>query len=115
VLILLELQDDLIVRNHLQALYDNLLEQNLKRLIEPFSRVQIAHIAEQIKLTPIQVEAKLSQMILDKSLLGVLDQSKGTLVVFEETHKDQTYESVLDTIKSMSSVVESLYEKARQL
>lgn len=37
----LELEDDVIVRAHLGSLYDAMLEQNLCRLVEPYSRVQV--------------------------------------------------------------------------
>lgn len=59
-----ELSDDPIIRNHLAALYDTLLESNLVRVIEPYSRVEIAFIAESVKQPTREVEAKLSQMIL---------------------------------------------------
>jgi len=54
-------------------------------------------------------------MILDKVFSGILDQGAGCLIVFEEQPIDKTYETALETIKSMSNVVESLYDKAAQL
>jgi len=45
-----ELLDDAFIRSHLDVLYDQLMEQNLSRIIEPFSKVQIEHIARLIKL-----------------------------------------------------------------
>jgi 26S proteasome regulatory subunit N6 len=48
-----ELIDDAFVRSHLNTLYDDLLGQNLCRIIEPFSKVQISHIAHLIKLSKV--------------------------------------------------------------
>ena len=39
-----ELEDDVIVRAHLGSLYDTMLEQNLCRLVEPYSRVQVSFL-----------------------------------------------------------------------
>jgi 26S proteasome regulatory subunit N6 len=51
-----ELSDDPMVHSHLGTLYDNLLEQNLCRLLEPFSNVQIEHIARLINLPQVSDE-----------------------------------------------------------
>jgi 26S proteasome regulatory subunit N6 len=83
-----QLAEDPIIKGHLEDLYNTLLEQNLCRIIEPYSRVQIAFIAQQVKLPPSQVEKKLSQMILDKLFNGILDQSKGTLCVYDYSEAD---------------------------
>jgi 26S proteasome regulatory subunit N6 len=69
-----QLAHDLLLSTHLGELQEKLLEHNLLRLLEPFSRVQIAHVAALIKLDRPQVEAKLSEMILDNKLNGILDQ-----------------------------------------
>uniref|UniRef100_A0A8C4XAH5 Proteasome 26S subunit, non-ATPase 11 n=1 Tax=Erpetoichthys calabaricus TaxID=27687 RepID=A0A8C4XAH5_ERPCA len=104
-----ELRDDPIISTHLEKLYDNLLEQNLIRVIEPFSRVQVVALLES------DVERKLSQMILDKKFHGILDQGEGVLIVFDEPPVDKTYEAALETIQNMSKVVDSLYNKAKKL
>ncbi|XKL59966.1 hypothetical protein PGB90_000982 [Kerria lacca] len=110
-----ELEDDPIVHAHLDTLYDNLLEQNLCRIIEPYSRVEVNFVADQIKLPPLHVERKLSQMILDKIIPGILDQGEGILIVYEENAPDKTYEVAMETINSMAKVIDTLYEKAKKL
>ncbi|NXF40529.1 PSD11 ATPase, partial [Nyctibius bracteatus] len=115
-----ELRDDPIINTHLAKLYDNLLEQNLIRVIEPFSRVQVnvssEHTDMLVPLSPAaEVERKLSQMILDKKFHGILDQGEGVLIIFDEPPVDKTYEAALETIQNMSKVVDSLYNKAKKL
>lgn len=110
-----DLENDPIIQGHLGKLYDNLLEKNLLRVIETFSKVQVDHIAKLINLPLEVVEKKLSQMILDKKFYGILSQGEGVLILFDDVTVDQTYETALEVISSMSLVVDSLYHKAKQL
>ncbi|KAI0064503.1 PCI-domain-containing protein [Artomyces pyxidatus] len=107
-----ELSSDPTIRSHLAALYDTLLEQNLLRIVEPYSVVEIEYVAQQVKQGRQDVEAKLSQMILDKVFHGVLDQGRGCLLVFDEPEADNTYGAAIDTLEQVSKVVDSLYAKS---
>ena len=45
--------DDFVIKRHFNYLYNNLLEDNLKKIILPYSEVQIDFVAKQIDL-PVQ-------------------------------------------------------------
>jgi len=110
-----ELKGDKIVARHLDTLYQTMLEQNLCRIIEPYSRVQVKFVAEKIDLPEPEVEKKLSQMILDKKFQGILDQETRVLIIFEESERDETYDNVIETVGAMSKVVDRLYQAAQKL
>ena len=107
-------RDDLI-KLHLKDLSERLLEANLCRIIEPYSRVEIAHVASLIKLPIQRVETKLSQMILDKKFHGILNQGKGELLVQEPLVEDRTFENGLKVVRNMSEVVGTLLRRADKL
>jgi 26S proteasome regulatory subunit N6 len=110
-----ELGSDRFIASHLRRLYDSMLEQNLIKVIEPFSRVEISHVAQMVGLDHGQVERKLSQMILDRIIIGVLDQGEGVLEIFEEAERDKGYDAALDTIGKLGSVVDVLYANQASL
>ena len=110
-----ELFADPFVKTHLFRLYDAMLEQNLIKVIEPFSRVEISHVAHMVGLDEAQVERKLSQMILDKVVVGVLDQGSGCLILFEEGGRDEGFDAALETIERLSGVVDVLYSNQASL
>ena len=53
-----ELSSDPTIRSHLAALYDTLLEQNLLRIVEPYSVVELEHVSECVGQGRQAVEAK---------------------------------------------------------
>lgn len=75
----------------------------------------MAHIAATIDIKQDDVEKKLSQMILDRQLNGVLDQGAGMLVIFDTVQEDKAYEAGLGLIQNMGKVVDALYHKAKRL
>ncbi|KAF8871779.1 hypothetical protein BD779DRAFT_1664507 [Infundibulicybe gibba] len=82
-----ELLSDPTICSHLSVLYDTLLEQNLLRILEPYSIVELECVAETVGL---------SQMILDGVFHGVLDDMCG---------------AAIETLEPVSKVVDSLHEK----
>lgn len=107
-----ELEGDEVVNHHISVLYETMLEQHLCRCIEPFSKVELDHIARLVGLPEQQVLDKLSQMILDKKFEGTLDQGSGCLLVFDESPLNEMYQSTLDHFQALNTVVDSLFEEA---
>jgi 26S proteasome regulatory subunit N6 len=53
-----EFSQDPIIKHHLADLFDRLLEQNLLRIVEPYSVVEISYIASHVELRVQEVEGK---------------------------------------------------------
>jgi 26S proteasome regulatory subunit N6 len=107
-----QLKGDLFISMHLKDLYNKLLEENLCRIIEPYSKVEIEQVAKIIELPLDTIHRKLSTMILDKKFKGILDQGNGCLVVYEDEPEEKTYQSVVGSITNLDKVVLRLGEKA---
>jgi 26S proteasome regulatory subunit N6 len=125
-----QLQSDVLIQHHLNILQEQLLESNLLRIVEPYSCVQIDFVAAQIELPVAVTERKLSQMILDGILKGILDQGQGQLIVYDDDDNDaKVYGDSengevgsasltgkgLKVVQNMDSVVTALFERSKAL
>jgi 26S proteasome regulatory subunit N6 len=70
---------------HLINLQNDLLEKNLIKIIQPYSVAEIDFVSSSIGLPYSEILMKLSQMILDKKINGILDQGRGSLILYEES------------------------------
>ena len=106
--------DDFVISRHFNYLYNNLLEDNLKKIILPYSEVQIDFVAKQIDLPVQRILRKLSEMILDEKINGTLDQGRNCLILFEEDEPTEMFEHAIDTFTNLDSVLDSLYDKTQK-
>jgi len=109
------LEDDVVVKSHLLALYGTLMEKNLCKIIEPYARVGLAHVAKVIGLSEGDVERKLSQMILDGKVQGTLDQGAGYLIVFEEAPASKSYGNAAQMVANLGTAVETLMLRSQKI
>lgn len=105
---------DPIISYHVGELYDKFLEKNLLKILEPYSRIEIAQVAALIELPEQQTLTKLSNMILDGKIAATLDQGTGILILYPERDERKTNQHVLDIIKNSSDCIDSLASLAQK-
>ncbi|SAM62586.1 related to 26S proteasome non-atpase regulatory subunit Rpn6 [Ustilago bromivora] len=103
-------------KNYREALplIDALLKE-LKKLDDKMILTEVHLLESKVKQPVREVETKLSQLILDRRLHGILSQDEGCLVVYDQPVEDKSYQLTLDTLKHVGTVVDSLYKKANKL
>ena len=104
---------DPVIEFHLSNLNNELLEKNLIKIIKPYSVVEIDFVSKSIGLSYMDVLNKLRQMILDKKINGILDQGKGSLILYDSIPSNPYLDKSLETFKNLEKVVEALDKKVR--
>ena len=104
---------DPIIKYHINNLHNDLMEKNLIKIIKPYSVVEIDFVAKSIGLNYQDVLNKLRQMILDKKINGILDQGKGSLIIYESDTSNPYLDKSIETFKNLEKVVEALDKKVR--
>ena len=102
-----------IIKYHINNLHNDLLEKNLIKIIKPYSVVEIDFVAKSIGLNYQDILNKLRQMILDKKINGILDQGKGSLILYDVENVNPYLDKSIETFKNLEKVVEALDKKVR--
>lgn len=106
---------DTVLRRHTEKLYHQLVEGNLQKLLEPYSHIQIAYVAELIRLPVETVAAKLCEMVLDKKIRGCIHQERGVLELFLDPEEAEIYkhgDNVFENLMKVASLLHRQVEKA---
>jgi len=109
------LDKDVTISYHTREILETLVEQNLLRVLEPYSVIDLPYIAKQVDLPRDRTVSKLSEMILDGKLNGTLDQGNGVLLLFTEKKIRPTYDYTLQVIKNTAEVLDSLAESSAKV
>ena len=118
-----DLLADEVVRRQVNDMYNTLLERHLLKVVSPYNRVQIDYISGLLQLDAMVVEQKLSQLILDRKLRGIVDQQHRCLIVFDEEAAETSksgkdgeaeafYENAADAAAVADQVPTTLYQDA---
>ena len=110
-----DIQQNEVLNTHIRSLYDNLLEKNLFKVIESYTKVELSHISKKIKLDEITVERKLAEMILDKKIQGTLDQAHHCLILYHDLPCDDLYPNSEKLMGNLDTVIDKLFERSLQL
>lgn len=108
-----ELVEDKVVAVHSQNLERNMLEKEISRVIEPYSEIELSYIARVIGMTVPPTEKAIARMILDKKLLGCIDQHGGTVIVYPKAGATKQFTRSLTTIRELTKTVDISYSRTK--
>lgn len=111
------LTEDHVMAGHLRDMREDMLEKNLSRIVEPYSVVHLDYVAQKIGENRQRVERKLSRMILDSKIRGVIDQESGVLILHTDSSQEclVLYEDSLEVLTAANTMVDALCSAARRL
>ncbi|KAF1761029.1 hypothetical protein GCK72_009283 [Caenorhabditis remanei] len=110
-----ELVEDKVVAVHSQNLERNMLEKEISRVIEPYSEIELSYIARVIGMTVPPIEKAIARMILDKKLLGSIDQHGDTVLIYPKAGATKQFTQALSTISKLTKTVDVSYNRTKAI
>jgi COP9 signalosome complex subunit 2 len=93
---------DPFIKKHIDQLLKNIRSQVLIQLIAPYTRIEFSFLAQQLNVSPQDVEELLIGLILDKRIAGKMDQIHQRL---ELTVAPDDYYVAMSTLESRVDTV----------
>lgn len=110
-----EICEDPIISRHTHKLYENLLRDNILKVLKPYHRVEISHVAYLMDLPVDLIQSKLNKMTLDHQLHATLDQEQGIVTVYNEPQTPILYTDTMAIFENLSTTVDLLHQKAQSV
>ena len=107
-----ELLNDEFIKENLDMLYNELLQENICRILEPYSSIELSHISKLINIDVYQIEKILRLMIIENKINGIIDQNRGILILHEDIDSNRILSAGISLIGELNKLVDTLNEKA---
>mmetsp|Transcript_19865 Transcript_19865/g.50182 ORF Transcript_19865/g.50182 Transcript_19865/m.50182 type:complete len:135 (-) Transcript_19865:427-831(-) len=77
----LGITEDKFIMRYVNSLLGNIRAQVVMKMVEPYDRVRLEFLAQEINVPVLEVEQIIVQLILDGKVEGKLDQQRGILAM----------------------------------
>lgn len=110
-----DIETDPVIGPQIEALIDQLLEQNILKLVYPYSKVEISYLSKKLLVSESIVESKICGMILDEKLKGSIDQDSGVLEILDNNNSSDILQLSSQIISNLKETTEVLFERASKI
>ncbi|GAB1226617.1 hypothetical protein ENUP19_0298G0072 [Entamoeba nuttalli] len=107
-----QLFGDEFVKENLTILYDALVQENIARVLEPYSSIELSHVSKLVGMEVHAVEKVISIMILEEKINGIIDQNNGILILYDDITSNKILSNGITLIEELSKAIDSLNDKA---
>jgi len=102
-----DLLADPFISDYIQDLRKKLRSHVLKSLIRPYKNITLAYITQELQVSSKEAEALLVELILDKEIVGKIDQIK-QLLLLQSDKASNSYTGLSLWVKNLTSLEKSI-------
>lgn len=111
----LELASDPLISDQLTTIRSGLLEEQIKKILAPYSRVDIAFLIAKLDLEHDVIHGAICELILDNKLHATIDNNTGDIVLMDKPKKNELLDNCEASIEHMNKVVTLLSDRLQKL